>query len=551
MKKLLSLLLVLFILLGITACTKKQEEDIYIVFTNDVHCAIDTNIGYAGVAAYKKELLEEHKYVTLIDVGDFASGSVAGSISTGYYPTVLMNAAGYDIGTFGNHEFDYGMDNLNEYILSNAEFDVVCSNIGYTGKNENKLKDVKPYVIKEYGNTKVAYIGVDTPTTITESTPSVFMEDGEFVYDFTFADTRENFYSNLQKVIDEADKKADYVILLAHFGSNENSAPFRSSDLAENTKGVDVILDGHSHSEILGDTFKNIEDKDVQVWQTGTELINIGTIVLKTDHTIEGMLVSEYDKKDEEVNAAIDDLNKELDESLGQVVAHTDFDLIIGETINDVYFRKVRNRETNLGDLAADVFRNAYEADIGIVNGGGVRETINAGDITVGNCSAVFPFVNKSALLRVNGQTILDMLEYSVHSIESYQNNGETPVGEFGGFLQVSGIKFDVDTSVSSPCIIEEDMLVGFNDSQRRVNNVYVLKDNKYEPLDINASYTIAGSQYILTEMGNGYTMFKDSEIVSKEGAVDTNLLVEYVSDKLNGIIPEEYKEPQGRINVY
>ena len=117
MKKLLSLLLVLFILLGITACTKKQEEDIYIVFTNDVHCAIDTNIGYAGVAAYKEELLKEHKYVTLVDVGDFASGNVAGNLSVGYYPTVLMNAAGYDIGTFGNHEFDYGMDNLNEYIL--------------------------------------------------------------------------------------------------------------------------------------------------------------------------------------------------------------------------------------------------------------------------------------------------------------------------------------------------------------------------------------------------------------------------------------------------
>ena len=551
MKKLLSLLLVLFVLLNITACTKKQEDDIYIVFTNDVHCAIDTNIGYAGVSAYKKELLKEHKYVTLVDVGDFASGSVAGNLSTGYNPTILMNVTGYDIGTFGNHEFDYGMDNLNDKIVSNSEFDIVCSNIAYTGKNENKLKDIKPYVIKEYGKTKVAFIGVDTPTAITESTPSVFMEDNEYVYDFTFGDTRENFYSNLQKVIDEADKKTDYVVLLAHFGSNEHSAPFRSSDLAQNTYGVDVILDGHSHSEILGDIYKNAKDKDVQIWQTGTELVNIGTIILKKDHTIEGLLVSEYDKKDEEVNSVIDGLNKELDETLGKTIGHTDFDLIIGETINDVYFREVRNRETNLGDLCADIFKITYESDIGIVNGGGVREIVNAGDITKKDCVSVFPFTTKTALLKVNGQTILDMLEYSAHSVESFQNNGETPVGEFGGFLQVSGIKFDIDTSIDSPCIIEEDMFKGFNEGQRRVKNVYVLKDNEYEPIDPNASYTIAGSQYILTEMGNGYTMFENSEIISKEGTTDTDLLIEYIANKLNGIIPEEYKNPQGRINIY
>ena len=551
MKKLLSILLVLFVLLNVSACAKKQEDDIYIVFTNDVHCAIDTNIGYAGVAAYKEELLKEHQYVTLVDVGDFASGSIAGSLSTGYYPTILMNAAGYDVATLGNHEFDYGMDYLNEYILQNSEFDIVCSNIGYTGKNENKLKDIKPYVIKEYGNTKVAFVGVDTPTTIAESSPSVFMEDGEFVYDFTFGDTKDNFYSDLQKVINEADKKSDYVVLLAHFGTSENSAPFRSSDLAQNTYGVDVILDGHSHIEILGDVFTNTKGKDVQVWQTGTELTNIGTIVLKVDHTIEGMLVSEYDKKDEEVNIVIDGLNKEFDETLGQIISHTDFDLIIGDTINDVYYREVRNRETNLGDLCADVFRNMYGSDIGIVNGGGIRDTIKAGDIAMRDCVLVFPFINKTALLKANGQTILDMLEYSAYSVESYQNNGETPVGEFGGFLQVSGIKFDVDTSINSPCIVEEDMFKGFNDGQRRVKNVYVLKDDKYEPIDPDALYTIAGSQYILTELGNGYTMFKDSEVVSKEGTVDTNLLVEYIANSLNGIIPEEYKVPQGRINIY
>lgn len=551
MKKLLSVLFVLFVLLNVTACTKKQEDDIYIIFTNDVHCAIDSNIGYAGVSAYKKELMKEHKYVTLVDVGDFSAGSVVGSISSGYYPVILMNATGYDVGTLGNHEFSYGIDNLKDNILQNIEFDIVCSNIGYTGNYENKLKDIKPYVIKEYGNTKVAFVGVDTPATIVESSPSTFMEDGEFVYDFVFGDTRENFYSNLQKNIDEANKKADYVILLAHFGSNENNSPFRSSDLAQNTYGVDIILDGHSHTEILGDTFKNTKDEDVQIWQTGTELLNIGTIILKTDHTIEGMLVSNYDKKDDEVNKTISDINKELDETLGLTIAHTDFDLTIGETINDVYFREVRNMETNLGDLCADVFRSMYDADIGIINGGGVRENINAGNITMKDCLSVFPFSNKTAILEVDGQTILDMLEYSVHSIESYQNNGETPVGEFGGFLQVSGIKFDVDASTASPCIVEEDMLKDFNDGQRRVKNVYILKDGKYEPLDPNSTYTIAGIQYILTEMGNGYTMFKDSKIIAKEGATDIDLLIDFISTELNGIVPEEYRKPQGRINIY
>ena len=547
MKKIITFFLILFILLPLNACSKKQEDDIYIVFTNDVHCAEEDNIGYAGVAAFTKELKKEHKYVSLVDVGDFSSGSAVGSLSVGYYPTMFMNAVGYDVATLGNHEFDYNIDNLLEYVLGCAEFDIVACNLGYTGKNENLLKDIKPYVVKEYGNTKVAYVGVVTPSTLTESTPTVFMEDGEFVYDFYFGDVKENFYTNLQSVIDKAHKEADYVILLAHCGTNEMHAPYRSIDIAENTYNVDVIIDGHSHSEILGDTYTNTKGKEVPIWQTGTQLNNIGQLVLTKEHTVEGILISEYEKKDEATQDEISALKAALTNSLQTVTGTTAFDLTISEKRNDIDFRIVRSRETNLGDLCADAFRYVYNCDIAVVNGGGVRANIPAGEITMDDILTVSPFQNTTAMVEVDGQTILDMLEYSVYSALPYTDNGEEPVGEFGGFLQVSGLKFTVDASIDSPVIIEEEMYKGI-DGERRVKDVFVEKDGNYEPLDPSKQYTLASTQYILYDLGNGYTMFDKAKAISKEGVVDASCIIEYIGVGLNGVIPSEYEKPQGRI---
>ena len=547
MKKIITFFLILFILLPLNACSKKQEDDIYIVFTNDVHCAEEDNIGYAGVAAFTKELKKEHKYVSLVDVGDFSSGSAVGSLSVGYYPTMFMNAVGYDVATLGNHEFDYNIDNLLEYVLGCAEFDIVACNLGYTGKNENLLKDIKPYVVKEYGNTKVAYVGVVTPSTLTESTPTVFMEDGEFVYDFYFGDVKENFYTNLQSVIDKAHKEADYVILLAHCGTNEMHAPYRSIDIAENTYNVDVIIDGHSHSEILGDTYTNTKGKEVPIWQTGTQLNNIGQLVLTKEHTVEGILISEYEKKDEATQDEISALKAALTNSLQTVTGTTAFDLTISEKRNDIDFRIVRSRETNLGDLCADAFRYVYNCDIAVVNGGGVRANIPAGEITMDDILTVSPFQNTTAMVEVDGQTILDMLEYSVYSALPYTDNGEEPVGEFGGFLQVSGLKFTVNASIDSPVIIEEEMYKGI-DGERRVKDVFVEKDGNYEPLDPSKQYTLASTQYILYDLGNGYTMFDKAKAISKEGVVDASCIIEYIGVGLNGVIPSEYEKPQGRI---
>lgn len=549
MKKLTTFLLTVLILFTITGCKKKQDDDIYIIFTNDVHCAIEDNIGYAGVAAYKKELAAQHKYVSLIDAGDFSSGASFGSLTTGVAPTKVMNNIGYDVACLGNHEFGFGISNLTDLIIKNAEFDIVACNIGYTGKNTNLLKDLNPYVVKEYGNTKVAYIGVVTPSTLTEATPAAFMEDNEFVYDFYFGDAKENFYSNLQNVINNARKEADYVIVVGHLGVNEANAPYRSIDIVQNTYDVDAIIDAHSHSEVLGETYENTKGQEVQIWQTGTQLSNIGLLVLTKDHTIEGMLINDYENKDAEVESIISSINDELNEELKTVIGTSSYDLTIEETFNDKSFRVVRSRETNLGNLCADAYRYIYNSDIGIINGGGVRSNLSAGDITLNDVLAVNPFQNKTSMIKASGQTILDMLEYSVYLTLPYTNDGENPTGEFGGFLQVSGLKFTVDTSIESPAIIKDEMFVEI-DGPRRVKDVFVEKDGEWVALDPDAFYTIAGTQYILAEYGNGYTMFKDAEVLSKEGLVDSSCLIEYIETELKGIIPEQYKETQGRIIV-
>lgn len=550
MKKLLTLLLSFSIVFTLAGCKPAQDDDIYIVFTNDVHCSIDGDIGYAGVAAYKQELQAQHKYVALVDSGDFSSGSTFGVLTSGEGPTSLMNEIGYDVATLGNHEFDYKADGLFNNIIGKADFEIVCSNIHYSGNKENRLSAVSPYTIKEFGNTKVGFIGVSAPSTVVEATPAAFKEDDVTVYDFLFGDTKDNFYTHLQSVIDEVHSKADYVILLTHCGIEENCAPFRSIDIAQKTYNVDVILDGHSHSEVLGEKFINAKGGEVQIWQTGTQLNNIGQLVLIKDHKVEGLLISEYDKKEENINNKIIKIYDDIDEELKGVIGNTDFDLTTGITRNGTFYRTVRIRETNLGDLVADCFRYCYNSDIAIVNGGGVRADIVQGDITLKNALDVQPFVNSTCVAKLDGQTILDMLEYSVYLTESYTDDGELAVGEFGGFLQVSGIKFTADCSIKSPVVMNGDNFDHIGDDPRRVSDVYVLSNGEWVALDPNAYYTIASVQYLLVELGNGYSMLGNGEIISKEGATDTNCFFEYIAKGLDGKIPEEYREPQGRITI-
>lgn len=524
-------------------------QDIVILYTNDVHCAVDDNIGYAGLAAYKKYMEEQTSYVTLVDCGDAIQGNAIGMVSEGGYPVEIMKQAGYDLAILGNHEFDYGMERLAELIEGSGVQYVDC-NIRYSGKEENALEAVEPYHIVSYGDTDIGFIGVCTPENITDSTPANFMdESGQFVYDFYGGEDGNELYGKVQEAVDEClAKGADYIVVLSHLGDDEGSAPFRSLDLIENTKGIDAVLDGHSHSVIPCQVIKNKDGDETLLSSTGTELNNIGQLVITPGGMITASLISGYSEKDEEMERYIGKIQSRFEEDMNQVLAHSDTMLSIS---SEEGVRIVRSRETNIGDLCADAYRVVSGADIAFINGGGIRADLPAGDITYGDLVAVHPYGNALCMAKVSGQEILDALEMAYRFVLPQTSDNGNAVGENGGFLQVSGLTFTIDTSVESSVVLDENgMFVSCGDV-RRVKEVKVLqKDRSYAPLAPDKTYTLASQNYLMKQGGDGLAMFMDNPLLIDEGMLDYQVLVTYVRDYLGGTVGSEYGSPQGRILV-
>lgn len=518
------------------------QKDIVVLYTNDVHCGIDNNLGYAGLASYKAEM-EKDNYVTLVDSGDAIQGDVIGTVSRGEYVVDIMNEVGYDLCVFGNHEFDYGLDRLSELVsLSDATY--LSSTISYSGKGTNLLSETVPYVINEYGYLSVAFIGVSTPESLTKSTPKYFMEDGEFVYHF---DANQELYNTVQKYVDEVrEKGADVVVVIAHLGIEEGSEPNRSYDLIANTTGIDALIDGHSHSEVAMELVENKNGDSVVYTQSGTKLKNIGKLTIKADGTITSELVNEA-KADEEVKAYIDSIKAEYEAAVNAVVAHTDVELSVSDE-NGI--RLVRNRETAIGDLCADAYRAMSGADIAFVNGGGIRATIKKGDITTANMIAVHPYGNMLCMCYATGQEILDALELGSMNTQSVYSADGKAVGESGGFLQVSGLKYTIDTSIPSSVVKDSDGLFVEVSGERRVKDVYVEKNGEWTLLDPAETYTLACHNYKLQDMGDGYTMFADNTFILDKVMLDNQVIINYIVDVLGGNVGLEYAEPQGRITV-
>lgn len=526
----------------------REQKDIVILYTNDVHCGIEENIGYAGLVSYKESVQESTPYVTLVDCGDAVQGEFIGLTSEGSYIVDIMNEAGYDFAVLGNHEFDYGMERLGQLIkLSDAKY--LGCNIQYTGQNENKLQDIKPYDIVKYGKTKVAFIGVTTPESTSSSTPTYFMEDGEYVYGFCSGDNGNALYECVQNYVDECRQQgADYVIVLAHLGDGEEYAPYSSNDLIKATEGIDVVLDGHAHSVIAAQIEKNRNGEEVLLSSTGTKFANIGRLTITADGKISTELISDYTEKDERIQTYIDVIQATYEEDLKEVVANSEVVLsgFSGEGI-----RLVRNRETTIGNFCADAYRYVAKSDIALVNGGGIRADLPIGDITYEDLFEVHPFGNTLCMVEATGQEILDCLEMCYRMVLPDVSDGENAIGEDGGFQQVSGIKFWVDTSIESSVVVDENELFVSVDGERRVKDVLVLNDNgEYEPLDVNAVYTVASHNYLLKESGSGCPMFTDNVFLIDEGMLDYQVLITYMQEGLNGKIDTRYEKTEGRIQV-
>ncbi len=544
------LLVIILVLLLLCSCgtARREQEDIVILYTNDVHCAVEDNIGYAGLAAYQKYMEEKTPYVTLVDCGDAIQGDVIGLLSEGEYPVQMMNRIGYDLAVPGNHEFDYGMERLSR-LIQEAEAAYLCCNVRYTGTGESALKEVSPYRIERYGDVEVAFVGVCTPENITSSTPTYFMDEaGEFVYDFYVGDNGEEFYTQVQATVDEClEKGVEYVILLTHLGVDEDSAPFRSINLIEHTEGVHAVLDGHSHSVIPCQVVKNKSGGEVLLSSTGTELNYIGQLTITPGGTITTGLIT-YPEKDEETECYIDEVLGSFEEDMKRVAGHSEADLSIASKDG---IRIVRSRETNLGDFCADACRIVSGADIAMVNGGGIRANLPAGDITYGDLLAVHPYGNTLCVAQVSGQEILDALEMANRAVQAEFSDGTNAVGENGGFLQVSGITFTVDTSVESSVAMDENEMFVSCGSVRRVKDVRVLQeDGSYAPIDPDRIYTLASQNYLLKRGGDGQRMFMDNPLILDEGTMDYQVLIDYIANHLGGTIGKEYAVPQGRIVV-
>ena len=520
----------------------EAQKDIVVLYTNDVHCAIDNNIGYAGLAKYKAEM-EKDNFVVLVDAGDAIQGDTIGTVSKGEYLVDIMNEVGYDFCVLGNHEFDYGTDVLAS-LLKKADAQYLNATIEYTGNGNNLLKDTVPYVIERFGFLDVAFIGVSTPESITKSTPRYFMEDGQFVYDFAAG---EDLYAAVQGYVDEVrEKGADVVVVISHLGVEEGSEPNRATDLIANTTGIDALIDGHSHTTEPSMLVADKSGRKVLYTQTGTKLNNIGKLTISKDGSVKAELVAEAEK-DEAVTAFIEDIKAQYESLVNTVVAHTEVELSITDE-NGV--RAVRNRETAIGDLCADAYRAVADTDIAFVNGGGIRATIKKGDITTANMISVHPYGNALCSCYATGAEILDALEHSVVNTAATAASDGKAVGESGGFLQVSGIKFTIDTSIPSSVKKDDKGLFVAVEGERRVKDVFVEENGEWVPIDPEKTYTVACHNYLLQDMGDGYTMFTDNVYILDKVLIDNQVIINYICDFLGGNVGSEYAEPQGRITV-
>ncbi|MBQ3069235.1 MAG: bifunctional metallophosphatase/5'-nucleotidase [Clostridia bacterium] len=552
-QRLVSLLAVAVLLLSlVTGCApspaETAAEDIVVLFTNDVHCGIEDDIGYAGLLSYKAYVQEQTPYVTLVDCGDAIQGEFIGTVSEGAHLIDIMNRVGYDAAILGNHEFDYGMEQLKS-LIGKASYPYLSCNIEYTGSGENALSEVDPYILFDYGETTVAFIGVATPESLTKSTPTYFMENGEYVYSFLGGDDGTKMFTRVQGYVDECrEKGADYVVVLSHLGDMEESAPFTSVDLIRNTVGVDAVLDGHAHNVIPCRIEKNKSGEEVLLSSTGTKLDTIGQLVISPSGNVTVGLISDYADKDADFERYYATIRASYESEMNAVVATSDIALT---GYSESGARMVRNRETTIGNLCADAYRAVTGADIAVVNGGGVRADLPAGDITYADILEIHPFGNNMCMVHATGQEILDSLEVAYREVQAVAEENGVAVGEEGSFQHISGMKCTIDTSIPHSVTFDENgMLVSIGDT-RRVKDAYVLDANGvYVPLDPAATYKFASHNYLIRESGGGINVFADNELLIAEGISDYQALTVYITEHLGGKLSEKYADVEGRITV-
>lgn len=505
-------------------------ESVYVLYTNDIHCEVS---GYPALAAYRAQLLENGENVVTVDAGDAIQGEAIGAQTKGSAIIDIMNTVGYDYAIPGNHEFDYSLSTFLD-LTKNADFTYLSANFVDLQTDSTVFT---PYAVKDFDGKKAAFIGICTPETYTKSTPVYFQdENGNYLYSFS----ENTFYETIQNTIDQArEDGADIVIAVGHLGINGTASGWKSTDVIANTTGIDVFIDGHSHETIANNIYQNKDGEDVPLTSTGTKFDNFGIMKIQMDAsdasndisiTAQLLHPSEvtYDSSEaaseayHSVQNKIDHYNQELS-YLYEVLGTAEIELTIN---NAEGVRRIRSGETNLGDFVADAYRSICQADIALVNGGGIRASVSAGDVTRKSLMDVNPWSNAMCVIEASGQQILDALEHGARNLPE----------ENGGFLQVSGLTYDIDTWKESPVIMDEQGTFQSIDpaKERRITNVKV----NGQALEPDKMYTVCGSVYTLQNSGDGFTMFKNDKVVAQDNLpTDATMLISYFTDVLNGRI--------------
>lgn len=491
------------------------QKSIVVFFENDVHCKI---AGYPYLSGLRNSVSTDSAYVGIVSSGDYIQGGTIGAISKGEAILSITKHIGYDAMGLGNHEFDYDVQYLQK-LVKKFDVPVVCSN--FVDNDGNYV--FNPYRICEYGDKKIAYIGVTTPNTL-YAKPSAFKDiNKNTLYSFS----RNNIYGFVQKTIDSVRDKADFVVLLSHIGEDPDSIKIDSHDLIANTSGVDVVLDAHTHSVVPPFTLKNIEGKDVLLAQTGTQFANIGKIVFSSDGKISAELIPLF--SGDEITTPIDRSVEHFVDSISDFYANitdmpvgiSDFELCIHDPDGQL---AVRCKETNAGDIVADAIREIAQTDIAMVNGGGIRNKVPAGNLKRGDIIAMCPYDNTICQVTVTGKQIESILNASVKFLPQMHGN----------FPQVSGIRFKINVQEGG---------------DNYVSNIEILdkKTNSYLPVSEDRLYTLSTSDYYITSdqfnvLKGQYKDYINHHILYSQA------VIYLIHDKYQGKVPSRYQSAEGRI---
>ena len=518
----------------------------YILFTSDVHCGVDKGFGLAGLQQVREQLEAQGYATLLVDDGDHIQGEPMGTLTKGESIIDIMNKLNYDVVIPGNHEFDYGMDRFFE-IVEMADFPYISCN--FTREGELVLD---PYRIVEVAEMRIGFVGVTTPETLVNGTPTYFQNDeGEYIYGFQQDKTGKALYTAVQEAIDAVRAEGvDFVYVMGHLGLEASAEPWTYADVIENVTGIDVFFDGHSH-DTEQVVMKDKSGKYVPRAACGTKLNAIGYSFINLDGEIEDTNIWSWPNDtgapellgiSNEISEAVEAEKEEMSAITEEVVAKSAVELMASDPTavdaNGSPIRIIRCVETNLGDFCADAIRAQTGADVAVMNAGGIRANIEEGDITYGDILALYPYSNDLCVIEATGQTILDALEWGA---------SDTPE-EKGAFLQVSGLSYTIDTSIPSGCETDDSgQCIGIS-GKRRVSDVQV----GGEDIDPEATYLLAGTNFTLLKHGDGYLCFDDCPVEQSSVKSDSQAVIDYIVDGLGGEIGADYAEPygQGRITI-